>query len=345
MSPLRVRKPSLLAALLVALAIPLGLARTPNASAEVAGQSDAELRTRYFAAIDELQAGQAAEALHHLEALNQDLGRPTARVQAALIRAAAATHQDERVLREFTVWQSLGLPQDEAHRELDALRGAAQTRVDAVLATRRRDENERAAARQRAEAEARVRREAILGRAERRVAIAGRSTLVRDSDQAVKEARSAMAAYPTEPRARLLGLQIPLLEARIVLLQEKLEAEQRARAAAISTRYRLAADEESHKANNLYALGTMWLVLGLGSGAAAVWWVHEEPLGDGSLSVIVPGALLAGLSGASLMWSYSDFGTAGIRARSAESLRRRAEVGWMILHSPAGATFALAGAF
>lgn len=332
---------------LVALSMAASTATlTTLAAAAPAGANEADLRTRYYDSIDDLRAGRPDAAVQRLEQLNQEIGKPTPRIQAALVRAAAAAGMDQRVVREFEVWRSLNGADTETTRELEELRNKAQTKLDTIEAAKRREASEKVAAQRQAAEAARAKLEELLGGAEESVSRALRSSNTRDSARAIERVRSAVKSYPREPRSTALAAQVPVLEAHIQTLEESAAADKRQAEENRLAARAAAADEASSKATKAYILGTTWLVLGLASGAGAVYFFAEKPLGEETLEVVLPGSLLAAFGAMSLVWSFDDFDKASIQSKAAARLRASAPAPRVsVAPAVGGAAITLSGYF
>lgn len=306
---------------------------------------DAALRDRYFDAIQTLNRGEADKAIAELDAITRELGKRTARVQAALIHALAAVKEDPRLLYECKMWATIAVADASANTETERLCQEAQQRVDEAVTAQRKNAERILLERRSAEQAERSQRDAAFSSAHAVVVSALASSFLNSSFQAIDEAHEVAARYPDDPRSKLLLTMVPTLEQHIEDLKAQAQAQAQQAAALQSARYLAAAEDESSQATSAYALGTMWLVLGLGSGAGAIFWLSAEPLGDDTVAVVLPGCGFGMIAGYSLFSSYADFEQASYHDREADRLRDRAALDLRVSATGKGPSFAMSGSF
>jgi hypothetical protein len=259
-----------------ALMVPLVLAVSLLAPAAAAAPPDAEARRAVVEAEALLEAGRGREALSILSQLVTRLGQTNPRLQADLVRAAAAAGDPTRTLAEHRVWLSLHVADADTNAELEALRASAerqQAKAEREAAERRRSAAEELRAAERALQLARerdeLRRTSALADAEEAV----RQGIAAESRSQVESAIGAVervrARYPGDAASLEEGLS-RLRSRRDTLLAKELDRQDAAEKRA-AARARSAAKVD-------YVKGSLLLAGGAGLAAVSVWMIAKKPI-------------------------------------------------------------------
>jgi hypothetical protein len=329
----------------LALVVLHALLGTQPAAAQSKAPPDAALRERYFDAVQAINDGRAAEAVAQLDALTREIGKPTHRVQAALVRALAATNADARTLRELKVWNAL-VPADAATTaQLVSVVMPAQQRLAAIAAEKKRDAERVAEERRLVEEAEREKRDYVFESLGEDIARAMSESELFRPKRAIERSHWVMAEYPDDPRSAVLADTIPRLEERIAVLEEQ-ERQQAIASAEEHAAHRMAmADERSSEASGEYLLGTVWLVLGLGTGSAAIAWLALEPIGTDTTEVVLPAVAFGGVGFYSLLAAFGEYSDASAHQEQADELRGSSSLRLQLGPTRGGAAASVSGAF
>lgn len=260
-------------------------------------EDDAETRAIYLEAVELLRGGNGERALRLLQQVRNRLGTTNPRLQADLVRAAAAAGEDALVLAELRRWREAG-GGAEVEAELERLGEAAQGRLGAEKS--KQEAEERAAEAARAEAHDEVDRR--IGHA---LAQATQALHLGDEDDVVR----ALAAIDEVSDGNELDLRVAKMQELRPRLEERRSRLASARADAQAERHEGYAAARQSEARSLYILGTVFLLGGLASTGGGIAILATDPF-DSPASYPVGGAALGLGVGALVFWVPDYYGRA-----------------------------------